>query len=320
MSEMQPAHKPRRWRAAAWGALGLVGLATLAGFGGRWFWLFEVAGFYRPQLAGGLLLAAVLPALRKRPLPAVLCLLFALINALVLLPLYRSVPPAPPDTPALRLLVVNVQEKEDAAVALRRRIAALAPDVVVALEVDYAWAAAMRPLLASHPYAWVEPRYAGRGIALFSRVPLDGVQVWDVVGADRPALLAEVTVAGQRLTLVGLHPHPAVNPRDFRLRNAELARLAAFLAAQPHPVVVAGDLNLAPWGPVLADFLAAAGLENGRIGHGLLPTWPTRFPLLRVPLDHVLVSPDLAVRAMHTPPADGADHLPLLAEIALPAR
>jgi endonuclease/exonuclease/phosphatase (EEP) superfamily protein YafD len=59
------------------------------------------------------------------------------------------------------------------------------------------------------------------------------------------------------------------------------------------------------------DFLATTGLKDSRVGFGWQPTWPTGSMSLRIPIDHVLVEPDLVVLERQVGPDIGSDHLPV---------
>jgi endonuclease/exonuclease/phosphatase (EEP) superfamily protein YafD len=59
------------------------------------------------------------------------------------------------------------------------------------------------------------------------------------------------------------------------------------------------------------------GLKNSRRGFGILPTWPTFLPLLSIPIDHFLLSPEFAVLKTGQGPNIGSDHVPLITELML---
>jgi endonuclease/exonuclease/phosphatase (EEP) superfamily protein YafD len=64
-------------------------------------------------------------------------------------------------------------------------------------------------------------------------------------------------------------------------------------------------------------------------GLGIHPTWPTPgtyrrlpkllTPLLAIPIDHCLVSHDITVSNLYVGPNIGSDHLPLVADLHIPA-
>jgi endonuclease/exonuclease/phosphatase family metal-dependent hydrolase len=90
------------------------------------------------------------------------------------------------------------------------------------------------------------------------------------------------------------------------------------------PVVMLGDFNATPryaaYAQATAKLRDARRLVGGAQGRSL-PTFPSRFPLLRI--DHVFVGERIDVLDLHTP--DGplaraaSDHLPLVADIRLRA-
>jgi endonuclease/exonuclease/phosphatase (EEP) superfamily protein YafD len=85
--------------------------------------------------------------------------------------------------------------------------------------------------------------------------------------------------------------------------------------------MVLGDLNTTSWSPYFRDLVADSGLLDSRRGFGVEPSWPSfGLPLLRIPIDHGLVSPAVSVLDRRIGPAAGSDHLPLVIDFALPAR
>ena len=116
---------------------------------------------------------------------------------------------------------------------------------------------------------------------------------------------------GGSLTIIGTHLHRP--SRDPWLHERQVSALAQLVRQIDGPIVLAGDLNTSPWSNAFRKLRAATGLAPASI---LMPTWPA-WPLAlpQVALDHILVSPELAVAAAGTGPAVGSDHLPVWAQI-----
>jgi endonuclease/exonuclease/phosphatase family metal-dependent hydrolase len=149
------------------------------------------------------------------------------------------------------------------------------------------------------------------GVAVLTRLPVRSVRLvdlgrlverWDV--AERHALLTEVEVDGDHVTIAAVH-------LSFALPNAvaQLRRLGGHL---PHhrPTVVVGDCNL--WGPPARAVLG----RHRRAVRGR--TWPAQRPHSQ--LDHILVSDGIDVVAGEVLAAAGSDHLPIRASLRLSER
>lgn len=121
-----------------------------------------------------------------------------------------------------------------------------------------------------------------------------------------------------------VHPTTPRTPEQWQARNIYLDTLAGVIAAEPKgtPLVVIGDFNTPPWSPAFRRFLDKTGLIDASGS-----SWPatTRFSLrfrdlfhYGAPVDHILVSPGVAVTHFEVGPDIGSDHLPLVADIRLP--
>ena len=144
------------------------------------------------------------------------------------------------------------------------------------------------------------------GVALLSRLPVRRTRVvdlgrlverWDV--ADRYAILAELDVGDREVVVSTTH-------LSFALPNAiaQLRRLNGYLPTH-RPSVVAGDCNL--WGPLAEGLLT----DHRRAVRGR--TWPAHRPHSQ--LDHILVSPELAVESSAVLAPCGSDHRPVQATL-----
>jgi endonuclease/exonuclease/phosphatase family metal-dependent hydrolase len=159
------------------------------------------------------------------------------------------------------------------------------------------------------------------GNAVLSRTPIETIRTYDlsVPGREpRCCIRADVAFPGTRVHVFSAHL--GLHWREKRRQAAQL--LSADIlrdAALAHPLVLMGDFNsltrrsaVPRW---LRRELTDCALAAGDAG----PTFPSRFPLLR--LDHVYVSSALAVRraqVLRSPVARMAsDHLPVIVELEL---
>ncbi len=79
----------------------------------------------------------------------------------------------------------------------------------------------------------------------------------------------------------------------------------------------------------LLKLVNETGLRNARLGKGILPTRtkkiksfkipPALFWLISIPIDHCLISQEFTVTGIRRGPDVGADHLPLITDLAIAA-
>ena len=78
-----------------------------------------------------------------------------------------------------------------------------------------------------------------------------------------------------------------------------------------------GDLNTTSWSPFFSDLIEESGLRDSRKGFGIQTTWPDGLFLLRIPIDHCLVSKDISVLDRRVGPSIGSDHFPVTVDLVL---
>ena len=162
---------------------------------------------------------------------------------------------------------------------------------------------------------------AAYGNAILSRHPIEATRRYDlsVPGREpRGCLRADVTLGSSRLHFFAAHLGLGVWERRrqaARLLSADVLRDTALA----YPLVLVGDFNSFSRFAVLPRWvtrqLRDAALAARRDG----PTWPSRFPLLR--LDRCYVAPAFRVldcEVVTTPLARRAsDHLPVVVDLEL---
>lgn len=316
-----PNMKPRVSFIGLLTAAGLLAcLATLTSFAGSFWWGFELTTHFRTQYAlalGGF--ALILLTLRQWRWPTLFGA-FALLNLAFLIPAFWEEIPATPtiaagNSPTLRALLANVNAENRDFQRIRDLIAAADPDIVVLVEATPWLLDRLRDLGQRYPHRLAEPRDDLFGIALFSRHPLAQGQIIRFDDkASPPAIVATIIAAARPFTLIGAHLWPPVSIDLAEGRNRQLRALAAQVRQSQTPSLVLGDLNLSPWSPWFSRLLADAGLRDSRRGHGIQPSWPAGWPLLWIPIDHVLFSDGIRIRHREIGPAIGSDHYPVIVD------
>lgn len=301
---------------------------------GRWF--IRVWDFPRLQYLAVALLGLVLgllsvdrmfPAPHRAGMLVVItgCALVHLVRVLRYTPLWpRHVPGS--SRHDLKVLISNIDFENDRKDELIQHLLRADADVLLLVEVDDRWWSALFHVRALYPFHHAEIRPEGCGMALLSRLPIRRAQTRLLVSKARPSIWAELTIGnGRHLRLIGVHPTPPGLARadgngrhDSRVRDTELVLVGRAVGeGVAMPTIVAGDFNDVAWSRTTRTFERLSGLRDPRVGRTTLNTFPARHPLLRYPLDHVFLSPGLAVARIARLPAPGSDHFAVLAALDL---
>jgi endonuclease/exonuclease/phosphatase family metal-dependent hydrolase len=146
--------------------------------------------------------------------------------------------------------------------------------------------------------------------ALLSRIQPNYIRTYRLPGLvpGRGAILAHFGDPGNPLVVLMIHL--ALGRRS---RAQQLALISKLVYAHPY-VVVMGDLNCQLHSPELSTLLRKTGLKAPTAKIATYPSWrPKRH------IDHILVSPSLEVTQTYALEHAVSDHLPVAAEILVPA-
>ncbi len=289
-------------------AVAATALALLARTG----WLADLATHFAWQYAAaGLAAAAVLAGLRRPGWTAVAIAVLG-VNVYAAWPASSAAASSPNSHP-FRVVVSNVffgNSDHDRVIAFVREAR---PDAVVFVEVTPQWRRALAVLEKDLPH--VRAVDSGRhGVLLMSRVPLTASNTLSVDPDAETMLHVRFHAVSREVDLFAVHANWPLGGRTTQMRNRQLRTLAEHAARAGGPVVIAGDLNVSPYSPWFRDLLERGHLRSAA-GRRWIPTWPTFFPPAAIQIDHVLVSPDVGVRAFETGPRVGSDHLPIVADL-----
>lgn len=245
----------------------------------------------------------------------------AVVYQVVLLVPYTALYPTAVDIVApsekqFHVMVSNVKIENRDAERYLALVDEMNPDVVQVIEIDAWWQQALAPLRAEYPHHVEIPQDNAYGMALYSRFPLENVEVLRLEDPDTPAIYAELVVdADVRVAFYGVHPRPPLPANSTPEAVKELLEVAERVQGTTLPVVVAGDFNDVTWSYALGEFRKISGLLELRIGRSALNTFDATRWWLSAPLDHIYPSAQLGLVDFKRLPAYGSDHYALLATL-----
>ena len=302
-------------------AVSLAALALAAVCAVAWLpiWPCVLFEHFRLQVVAlGLVVVCAAAALRLRgyfdmALIATLCSALPVVADLTARP--QAVPP---HGIAIRVLVLNVHTESTSFARVRQLIAAEHPDVIGLVEVSQRWLDALAPALAGYAGRIEEPRPDNFGIALYARGAVHGST--DVIATPLPSVVADVSLEGARFDVILTHPVPPISATALAQQATQFEAVADRARKATSPVLVMGDFNATPWSRPFLRVLRRSRLCDSRAGFGVQASFPAGSALLRIPIDHVLASCSIGIRARRIGPDVGSDHLPVIVDLVLPRR
>lgn len=288
-------------------------LATLLGFLGRAYWMLDLFSHFRVQYfqIGLVLIGITLWKRRNKQalvLAAVICFNYALI-----LPFYFGKPDAA-NVRTSRVMLMNINASNGNTEQVLNVIQTATPDLLLLEEVTTKWSDHLTVLDTKYPYRIAEVRDDCFGIMLLSKYPLSQSSVTNIGTSGHPSIVTTVHLPQGEISVIGTHPWLPIGTNRSRLRNLQLAALPQVVREQKHPVLLIGDLNTSPWSSYFAQLLRDSGLKNSMKGFGFQPSWPSSINFLRIPIDHVLYTPEIVIRSRAVGADVGSDHLPVIAD------
>ena len=292
----------------------------LFGLAARHLLLAELISSFNAQLAILMLICATFLLLLRQKMFGWLLLIVSVGQILILVSVFLPSSQPQPGPQKIKVMSMNVWGDNDQFQKVIDQIEVVSPDVLLVIEYNIQWHYKMMDLYSTYPHRMLEPRWHGYGIAMFSKLPLEDTEVWQLTKkeTDVPALSARVKVGDQSLRITGLHTMSPTNSLRMRLRTEQMNEVAVGLASIDEPSMLMGDFNCTPWSPFLQDLTKACGYRDSRQGEGFLASWNTELPwMFWIPIDHALVSEEVHVHERYTGEPCGSDHRPTIMEISV---
>jgi endonuclease/exonuclease/phosphatase (EEP) superfamily protein YafD len=228
----------------------------------------------------------------------------------------------PPGDQRFRLIMSNLLQENDEHEKWLKVIRESDPDVIVAVEVDAKWDAAIAALAKDYPHHVRQPQDNYYGMVLYSRLPFEEQpKMRFLVQDDVPSIHARIRLKdGQVVCLHAMHPRPPepIRNQDSAPRDAELVLIGKEIAAEERhvPTIVCGDLNDVAWSYTTQLFLRISKLLDPRMGRGMYNSYSANSRIFRFPLDHVFHSNEFKLIDLRVCDHVGSDHFPMLIELS----
>ncbi len=289
----------------------LTGVLSAAGFFGNWHWTLDLLSHFRLQAIVSLAVGGVLLLALRRFRWAMAALAGSALLAATLVPLILK-PRQPEGGNAFKIVVFNVLSNNPHHRATLEFLQSEPADLLLLLEVTETWRDSLAPLAEVYPHEISEYRSDNFGMQLLSKSPLDTAEL-HALSPGVPMVELPLVVGGRAFTFFGIHPLPPSGKQNSASRDLYFEQLAQRIETRPGDVVVAGDFNATPFASVFRKLAARFELGNA----GLNPTWMRDTPVFALPLDHILVSPDLRILDHGLGPDLGSDHRPVISVLGL---
>jgi endonuclease/exonuclease/phosphatase (EEP) superfamily protein YafD len=214
-------------------------------------------------------------------------------------------------------MAYNVNYRRWDTLATEKVVRAYPADILGLIEPEAGQAADLRARVKDiFPHYY---RATGGNLSLFSRYPITAART-DNLQTRYHNLFATLNVQGKAAQVVVTHPLAPISRNYFNLRNQTIRSLANYAQKQKTPLIIMGDFNATSWSPYMRAFGQRSGLRNASQGHGIHLTWfysnfRSPYQLIKIPIDHIFVSPNIPVSEITAGEPGVSDHRPVIAKI-----
>ncbi len=283
------------------------------------YWIVDMFSHFPVQYAFFALLILTVCIWKKNISLAVFAGLLFAVNISALGDSGATVQAAGPAYKTFTVYSANINESNGDFPRLVAGLKKTDADILLILEATEENIRPLQPMIREYPYSIVNLNIgsSGTGTALMSKFPILNKEVEKYSEFGNMLVSATLQINGKKVVFYGIHFPKPIYMNEFTVRSKQIMSLADKANEQSVPVIVAGDFNATPYSPAFKKLLRKSGLKDSREGFGWQPSWPTLFPLLWIPIDHILVSPEIQVHKRGTGSYIGSDHYPVFAELSI---
>jgi endonuclease/exonuclease/phosphatase (EEP) superfamily protein YafD len=299
-----------------------LAVVSLAAFGGRWVWWLDVLANFRAQFVVALAVLGLIVMMSRWRKTGYGILAVALINLVVVLPLYIGSPAeARVEAASMRVMSFNLLSTNESYSDVIDYIRSIDPDLILLHEASRPWEVAVESAALGYEVIRARSDDLIFGTLVLVRSDDDVSAISFGFASSSPRAVSLVyTPPGwdTSLSVLGTHALAPTDAERADLRDAQLKFAQTWATEQTGAFFVVGDFNATPWSYPFRRLMARTDLRNSQSGFGLQPSFPTTSNLLlRVPIDHLVFSDALEVTGRQLGPALGSDHFPLVVDLQL---
>ncbi len=287
----------------------LTGLAAglwAATIGQASVWVFDLCSHFMAQWLALFLLLTAWLAFRQRWILTCVALMGVIIASFQMAPYLspslfaeKKSPQQPPASSSIHVLQANVFAFNLQPHRVFQEIKTTQPDIVALEEMTPQWRDRLKEVHYAG-YSWHATAYYGQNV-LLSKFPIIWHRTFQVPHgyfSDEylvARVLAKLDAKTPFLHVVIAHPPRPTNAKNVQMQRQYLAHLSDTLqnlkTRWPDiPLVLMGDFNATPWSIPYRQFSSQipTTLRNTLLDtNPYQPTWPTIFPILGIPIDHI---------------------------------
>ncbi len=288
-------------------------LITIIGFL-RWAWWFTIADFFRLQYAAVAVLL-LLVSIWYGDLAAVAVNSFSF--AVNMFRIRHFMPRFSPGGiyQDKNILSVNAYKDNHNPKELKRIIEGAKPELMLIMEMTDRMEEALGEALNPYSHKLETDMRDDFAMCLLSKTPFISTEVTYHGPSKTPLLRATLLIDDEEWTVFSAHPKPALNKAWHEERGVYFHEVEQIISAVGKDkcarVMVLGDFNSVPWEIHFRKFLHNTNLKSTLEGKGYHITWPVFFPILGIPMDHILISKNQTYKDLHIGPYAGSDHYPV---------
>ena len=287
-----------------------LSVLTFAGYLGRYWWGFKVVDFFHLQYAVLSLFLAIYANLNAHYEVAGVLVLFAGLNLFRIRHFLWSREEDEFED-GFKIITVNAYRKNFKPSRLDDYLNEEQPDVLLILEMTDMLRDEIKNIISQYKYSHEVANRDGHSILLLSRHKLSAIKVTKHGKYKTPLIGAKVKVRNKLYKIFSAHPVPALNSEWAAERELYFAEMKKHFEDHSMPVLVLGDFNSVPWEKHFQRFLKESNLKSTLLDVSYTMTWPAVFPLMGIPMDHILCNDLIEHKGLERGPFVGSDHFPI---------
>jgi endonuclease/exonuclease/phosphatase (EEP) superfamily protein YafD len=291
-------------------------LSSVRFLGNADYWLVDILSNFPFQYALASLILMFFCFWKRTVSLAVLAGILFIFNMLAIIDLQKSIEAAENADTIFTVYSVNINKNNGDLANLKREILEIDPEIVLLLEVTPSHEELLRSLKEKYSYRIQNVFKGALGFVFLSQFPIQNYHITELSDYGNSLLEAALKINTRSVLFYGIHARRP-DRGDFNERKMQFVNPARRINEKAMPAIVAGDFNATPYSQVFRDFVRISGLKDSREGFGWQPSWPTYFPPLWIPIDHILVTPDITIHNRTTGSYIGSDHYPVIANLSL---